>query len=102
MDTATFLYLFKNDALDSSTAGDMNEWGTFIDGLRERGHFVGGGPLGEGCLRRPESITDEVSEQLGGYMVVTANSLEQAAALLDSCPTTRAGGTVEVRHVSEV
>ena len=99
---ATYLYLFKNDAPDRSTAGDMNEWAIFIDGLRESGHFIGGGPLGEGCLRRPESTTDEVSEELGGYMVVTANSLEQAAALLDTCPTTRGGGTVEVRHVPEV
>ena len=99
---ATFLYLFKNDTPEDSRDVDMTAWNAFIDGLQQGGHFVGGGPLGDGCVRKSNSTTDEILDQFSGYMVVTADNLKQAASLLDDCPTIRDGGSVEVRHVSEV
>lgn len=98
---ATFVYLFKNDMLDGSVIDDMTAWNAFIDELRKGGHFIGGGALGEGCVRQRAATTDEVSDQFAGYMVVTAKSLQEAAALLDDCPTIRGGGSVEVRCVPE-
>lgn len=99
---ATFLYLFKNDTSEESSKGDVSGWNHFIDKLAVAEHFVGGGPLGAGCVRKRESTIDEVSEQFGGYMVITAGSLQEAAALLDDCPTIQSGGSVEVREVPEV
>ena len=98
---ATFLYLFKNDVPADSSDGDMRSWNAFIDELRQGGHFVGGGALGDGCVRKLKATTDEISDQLAGYMVITAESLQEANALLDECPTIRGGGSVEVRRIPE-
>lgn len=98
---ATFLYLFKNDIPADSSDGDMTLWDTFIDELRRGGHFVGGGALGDGCVRKLETQTDEISDQLAGYMVIAAESLQETNALLDKCPTIRGGGSVEVRRVPD-
>ena len=95
---ATFPYLFKNDI---PADGDTTSWDAFIDKLRRGGHFIGGGALGDGCVRKLETTTDDISDQLAGYMVVTAESLQEAKALLDECPTIRGGGSVEVRRVPE-
>jgi hypothetical protein len=99
---ATYLYLFKNDTSTDSADGDAASWDTFIGVLRDGGHFVGGGALGTGCVRKLETTADEISAQIAGYMVVTAESLQEATALLDECPTIRRGGSVEVRHVPDM
>ena len=96
---ANYLYLFKDDVIQPM---DMQAWGTFIDHLIERDHFVGGGPLGDGCTRQGNAPNDAITHSIAGYMVVTADSLEQAVAMLDRCPTIVAGGSVEVRLVPEV
>jgi len=98
---ATFLYLFRNDVPGDSGDGNITSWESFIHRLRQAGHFVGGGALGDGCVRQLETTTEEISDQLAGYMVITAESLKQANALLDECPTIRGGGSVEVRRVPE-
>ena len=99
---ATFLCLFKTDSAEGSAEANTNAWNAFIDRLRKKGHFVGGGPLGEGCVRKRDSTIAEISSQFGGYMVVNADSLKTATSLLDDCPTILGGGSVEVRHVPEV
>jgi hypothetical protein len=42
------------------------------------------------------------STKLGGYSVVTADSLEAAAALAEGCPTVRLGGGVEIGLLAEL
>ena len=98
---ATFLYLFRNDTSPNLADNDTTSWDAFIEKLREGGHFVGGGALGDGCVRKLETATDEISNQMAGYMVVTAASLQEAKELLDECPTIRRGGSVEVRCVPD-
>jgi hypothetical protein len=39
--------------------------------------------------------------RLGGYSMVTAEDMEQAAALADGCPALRLGGGVEIGAVPE-
>ena len=44
----------------------------------------------------------ETKERLGGYYLVDAGSIEEAAALAAKIPSARLGGSVEVRQVVEM
>jgi hypothetical protein len=44
----------------------------------------------------------ETKERLGGYYLVNADSIEEAAALAAKIPSARLGGSVEVRQVLEM
>ncbi|MFK7984903.1 MAG: YciI family protein [Sandaracinaceae bacterium] len=60
-----------------------------------------GGKLGEGRLVRAEGQVDgpfvEVKELVGGYMIVSAETLEAAIAVAEACPgLVRPGSGVEV------
>ena len=68
--------------------------------LTERGNRL----VPAGKVIRPNSVvTDgpymEIKEALGGYAVVKANSLDDAAELGKSCPVLNYGGSVEVREI---
>jgi hypothetical protein len=41
----------------------------------------------------------ETKEAVGGYTIITANSLDEAAELSKGCPILLAGGSVEVRAI---
>src|SRR5262245_7962126 len=51
------------------------------------------------------SVTDgpfaETKEQLGGFMILEADSREQAIQLLSKLPCMRIGGSVEIRPINE-
>ena len=85
---ATYLYLLHSD-FSETHADNVDGWGAFIAGLRKGGHFIGGGTLGEGCTRRLGSTSDAVTKTIAGYMVITADNLEQAAELLSDNPYRR-------------
>ncbi len=63
-----------------------------------------GGRLGAGKLALPEPAPDgplvEVKEIVGGYMIVTAESLEEAVQVARECPgLVRPGSGVEVIEI---
>ena len=63
-----------------------------------------GGKLGLGTLLTHESQTDgpfvEVKELVGGYMIVSADSLDEAGAVAQQCPgLVRPGSGVEVIEI---
>jgi hypothetical protein len=63
-----------------------------------------GGRLGTGRLVTPEGVPDgplvEVKELVGGYMIVSAASLEEAIAIARDCPgLLRPGSGVEVIEI---
>jgi hypothetical protein len=41
----------------------------------------------------------EIKESIGGYAVVKADSVEEAADLAKGCPVLNLGGNVEVREI---
>ena len=60
-----------------------------------------------GKVVRPENvITDgpytEIKELLGGFSIVKAASLEEAAELAKGCPILAVGGNVEVREINQM
>jgi hypothetical protein len=91
------------EALPGPDAGDLrqfNEWREkFRDNLTDLG-----GRLGAGQLVAPEPAPDgpfiEVKELVGGYMIVSADSLEEAADIARGCPgLVRPGSGVEVIEI---
>ncbi len=90
----------------------FQEYGAFTNGLRERGAYVDGAPLQPTStattvrLRDGEQlVTDgpfaETKEQLGGYYIVEADSIDEAIEHAAKIPSARSG-SIEVRPVMPV
>jgi len=88
----------------------FGKWMAWMKGMKAKGNYVGGDRLhDEGkVLRGPRgtSVTDgpyaEAKETVGGYIIVTADSLEQAVEMAKGCPGLENEGIVEVRHIEEL
>jgi hypothetical protein len=82
----------------------------WIEQLRRDGHFVAGEPLEETgrvlSSKDGRSITDgpftESKEEVGGYFIIRASSLEAAVELSKGCPIFHDNGIVEVRPIQAV
>jgi hypothetical protein len=81
------------------------------DELRARGQVLGGSPLHPASTATSVRVRDgkrlltdgpfaETREQLGGYMLIDVENLDEAIAVADRSPLARVG-TIEVRPVRE-
>ncbi len=81
------------------------EWGGFIGNLALKEKLVNTYQLGfEGKqiatnLSTSDGITISNNQTIGGTMVVTSNSIEEAVEMAKDCPILKMGGTVEVRSI---
>ncbi len=81
------------------------QWGTFIGNLANSGKFVSTNQLGfngkvlSADLSVAEGINIAEGHTLGGNMIVTAESIDEAIELAKGCPILHMGGTVEVRDI---
>jgi len=83
-------------------------WKAWIGEMIEKGHWQGGNSLSmAGKVIRPSAenlaMSDgpyRVHEQeiVGGYLLVSANDLDEAISLLKTCPVFEADGFVEIRE----
>ena len=84
------------------------EWQDWIGGIAAQGKFVSTNQLGfEGKTVMPTGVTTdgpyaEVKEIIGGYIIVKAESLNDAVELADGCPILAFGGHVEVRNIMKI
>ncbi len=108
-----FMMIFRHDAeppmivspegMESSDA----QWQTWITSIIMQDKFVSSNQLAhEGrTLKAHHVIPDgpyaEVKEMIGGYVIVTAENLDEAVKLAEGCPILNIGGHVEVRRVIE-
>lgn len=109
-----FVYLYRGGRRPESAAeGEqvMQKWSTWLQDLAAKGHIKDQGqPLApEGKVVRGKgagAVTDgpypESKDLVGGYTLVEAKDLGQAADLADGCPILEAGGLVEVRPVMQM
>ena len=110
--TGEYMLLFRGPHWDRGLAPDelqqaMNNVIGWFEGLSERGKVRGAQPLGSDG--RTISGTDgrlvvdgpfsETKEAVGGYLILQADSLNEAVEIARSMPTLRYGITVEVRPV---
>lgn len=90
---------------NNANAGQYWEkWGGYIGGLQQSGKMSAGSALitpevGTNITKAGESKIDAKVNQLSGYVVINAKSLQEAIALGKKCPGIADGGSVQVREI---
>src|SRR5436190_8999255 len=110
-----FLMIFRNEVSGGGSRPSeeqmqliMSDWQNWIKGIAADGKYSGTNRLyPEGKTLKPGNIvTDgpyaEVKEMIGGYLIVKADSLQEAVKMAESCPNIKYGGNVEVRTVMPI
>jgi hypothetical protein len=103
-----YIYLYHNGTAQLSPEQmqkNMQKWMTWLKELGEKGHVKDAGhPLestGRVVKGKPGALTDgpyaEAKDVIGGYSLVSATDIDQAATLSKGCPIFETGGYVEVR-----
>jgi hypothetical protein len=88
----------------------MGKWFTWIERLRTEGTYVSGEPLLPGGKmvsgKGGKSVTDgpytEGKEVVGGYFIINAKDINDAAEISKECPGCELGGYVQVRQVMKM
>ena len=107
-----FLFVFRNDQskMPVRSPEEMQaltkKWMDWIGSIAAQNKLTDRGNRLEftgKVLRGGKVVTDgpyaEMKESLGGYSIVKANSLAEAAKLAEGCPVFEVGGSVEVREI---
>ena len=106
-----FLLIFRRERGDNPDMSPeqiqamMKPWQDWIGGIAAQNKLITAGNRLEsgGKVVKSNLITDgpyvEVKESIGGYTIVKANSLEEAAEMSKGCPILQIGGNVEVRPI---
>jgi len=87
---------------------EIKKWQDWIGGIAAQGKFDSTNQLGsEGKVVKADgTITDgpyaEVKEIIGGYIIVKAESEDEAVEMAKGCPILQIGGHVEVRAFMEL
>ena len=109
-----FLLLFRQPSYDHSKTSPTEmqaltkKWKDWTGGIAAQGKLASHGPrlaLEGKVLKAGGVVTDgpfvEIREMLGSFIIVKADSLEEATTLAHGCPALDAGGSVEIRPVYE-
>jgi hypothetical protein len=101
-------------SLDDATRGSMlEEYGKFSAGLEERGQIRAGEQLAptstattvrakDGKTLTTDGPYAETKEQLGGFYLIEAATLDEALEAAAAIPSVKYGGVVEVRPIVEM
>ncbi len=108
------MMIFRNDYNPSfkpspeQMQASIKQWQDWIGGIAAQGKFISTNRLGfEGKTLKPNNVIAdgpyaEVKEIVGGYILVKANSIDEAMKLAEGCPILNIGGHVEVRNVLKI
>jgi len=107
-----FLYIYRGGHRDKrqQSAEEMQQvmqkWMTWMQGLAEKGHLKDRGhplePDGKLVSAGGKNVTDgpyAEKDLVGGFSLIEAKDLAQAAELSKGCPILERGGAVEVRPI---
>jgi hypothetical protein len=82
----------------------MKEWQNWMGSIAAQNKLVSSGNRlsNEGKVVKPGAVVTngpyvEIKELIGGYIMISADSLEEAAEISKGCPILMVGGSVEVR-----
>ena len=106
-----FLLVFRRDAVGSDIPMSpeqmqamMKPWQDWMGSIAAQNKMVNPGNRLEanGKVVKPNHIITngpyvEIKEAIGGYIIIRANSLDEAADISKDCPILQVGGSVEVR-----
>ncbi|NNV55111.1 YciI family protein [Limnovirga soli] len=108
-----FLLIFRREHIASEPAlspeqlqAMMKPWQDWIGNIAAQNKLANSGNRLEAdgrVLKTGNIVTDgpyvEIKEAIGGYIIVKANSLEEATELAKGCPILMVGGNVEIRTI---
>jgi hypothetical protein len=108
-----FLYLYRGgEAAASAAEGQqqMQQWMAWMKELGEKGHLKAvGSPLEKGgklVSGKHKVVSDgpfaEAKDLIGGYTLVVAKDIDEAAELSKGCPIFLTNGAVEVRPILQM
>ncbi len=106
-----FLLIFRRDAtpLETVLSPDqmqamMKPWQDWMGSIAAQNKLVDAGNRleSEGRVVKSDKLVTngpyvEIKEAIGGYTIIKAKSLDEAAEISKSCPILNMGGNVEVR-----
>ena len=105
-----FIIRGGDDVAESKSPEEMQEhmqdWQKWMGGLAEKGKLIGGEPLqpeAKSWINGGTKVIDralaEGKELVGGYIMVKADSLDEASELAKGCPGFEHDCTIEVREI---
>jgi len=108
---AKFLYLFRTNPSNYRSMSPeqmqqtMKKWMDWKDSLEKNGHLPNPGERldasGKVVRGKSKSVTDgpfvEVKDSIQGYLLLNAETLDQAVELSKGCPILDSDGSVEIR-----
>ncbi len=90
---------------EAEIQGDIQEYTAWVEEIGKAGNYVSGDPLDpEGRYITKDAIHSdgpfiESKEAVTGYILVQADTIDQAVSIAKKCPVFKNGGAVEVRPV---
>ena len=85
----------------------MKPWQDWIGGLAAQNKLMSAGNrlVTDGRVVKPNQVVTngpfvELAESIGGYTIIKASSVDEAAELSKNCPILMVGGSVEVREIT--
>jgi hypothetical protein len=108
-----FLLIFRRDFKTTDTQSSpeqlqkmMKEWQNWMGSIAAQDKLVNSGNRlsDEGKVVKPGALVTngpyvEIKEAIGGYIIIRAGSMEEAAEMSKGCPILTVGGNVEVRTI---
>jgi hypothetical protein len=102
-----FVFLFRQPALNLSPEGQgelQKKWMDWVGGIAAQGKLASNGIhlASEGNVLKAGGIVTDgpfvvIREILGGFIVVKADTMDDAITLAHGCPGLDVGGSVEIR-----
>jgi len=107
-----FVYLYRGGNRPTSPEEGqqiMQKWMAWLKGLADRGNIIDRGqplePTGK-IVAANRTVTDgpfaEAKDVVGGFTLIKARDVTEAAELAKGCPALEYGGRVEVRPVMKL
>lgn len=95
---AKFVYLYSGGQMAETPEAQQEQlqawtawFGTFSESVVDMGN-----PFGAGTTVKNGGASGGGASQLGGYSIINAESLDEAATQAKGCPVLQSGGSVEV------
>jgi hypothetical protein len=107
-----YMFVFMGDNANRLSPAEqeasMQKWFAWVDKLTKAGRYVSGEALlpgGKTIAGAKKTVTDgpfaEGKEVVGGFFVVHAKDLSEAAEMAKDFPDFETGGVVEIREVQK-
>ncbi len=95
-----------SEKTEAEGKAEMDAWGKYMGSLGQKGQLVGGLPLQSGGSvvsangTKTEPVKSAKEGIVGGYLIVKADSQEQANEIAKDCPHIANEGNIEVREIA--